>query len=159
VVAVAAVMLLAAAHGNHHHGHGGITSLLSSASRLVPSGGSYTPRSFARAVLRAEGDPRTPANVCAIVSWEAAEGGHWNNTAAYNPLNTTQPEPGSSPMNPVGVQSYTSWHEGLRATVDTLNNGNYPGILAALSAGDDAQEVANAVGAAPWGTGWFAAGC
>ena len=77
VLAVGAVMLLAAAHGNsHHHGHGGFASLLSSASRLIPSGGSYTPSSFARAVLRAEGDPRTPANVCAIVSWEAAEGGN-----------------------------------------------------------------------------------
>ena len=160
VLAVGAVMLLAAAHGNsHHHGHGGFASLLSSASRLIPSGGSYTPSSFARAVLRAEGDPRTPANVCAIVSWEAAEGGHWNNTAAYNPMNTTLPEPGSSPINSVGVQSYTSWGEGLRATVDTLNNGNYGGILAALRAGGSAQAVADAVGASPWGTGYFTASC
>ena len=42
VAAIAAVMLFAAAHGNHHHGHG-FASLLSSASRLIPSGGSYTP--------------------------------------------------------------------------------------------------------------------
>jgi hypothetical protein len=95
----------------------------------------------------------------AILTWEAAEGGNWNNTAAYNPLNTTMPEPGSAAMNSVGVRAYTSWGQGLRATVDTLNNGNYPGILAALAAGNDAQSVANAVGASPWGTGYFSASC
>jgi hypothetical protein len=158
IAAVAVVMLVAGSHGKHH-GHGVVAELLSSASSVIPSGGSYTPQSFARAVLRAEGDPRTPCNMGAMLAWEAAEGGHWNNTATYNPLNTTLPEPGSSPMNPVGVQSYTSWGQGLRATVDTLNNGNYPGILAALSAGDDAQAVADAVGASPWGTGYFTAGC
>jgi hypothetical protein len=158
IAAVAVVMLAAGAHGKHH-GHGGLASLMSSVSRVIPSGGSYTPRSFARAVLRAEDAPRTRCNMGAMLAWEAAEGGHWNNTAAYNPLNSTMPEPGSSPMNPVGVQSYTSWGEGLRATVDTLNNGNYGGILAALTAGDDAQAVADAVGASPWGTGHFTAGC
>jgi hypothetical protein len=157
VVVVAAVMLAAAAHGSHHH-HG-MGDLLSTVSSVIPSGSSYTPRSFARAVLATEGAPRTRCNVRAILAWEAAEGGNWNNTAAYNPLNTTLPEPGSSPMNPVGVQSYTSWGQGLQATVDTLNNGNYPGILAALSAGDNAQSVANAVGASPWGTGYFTASC
>lgn len=151
--------LFFASNGHHHHGGNPITTLLSSASGAIPSGGSYTPQSFARAVLRAEDLPRTACNVGALEAWEAAEGGHWNNTAAFNPLNTTLPEPGSSPMNSVGVQSYTSWAEGLRATVDTLNNGNYPGILAALSAGNDAQAVADAVGASPWGTGYFTAGC
>jgi len=157
VLAVAAVMLAAGAHG--HHGHGVLASLMSTGSHAIPSGGPYTPRSFARAVLAAEGVPRTRCNVRAMLAWEAAEGGHWSNTAQYNPLNTTMPEPGSSPMNPVGVQSYTSWGQGLRATVDTLNNGNYPGILTALSAGNDAQSVADAVGASPWGTGYFAASC
>jgi hypothetical protein len=128
---------------------------------VVPSGGSYTPHSWARALLRAEGLPRTGCNVGAVVSWENAEGGHWVNDARYNPLNTTMPEPGSVAIagNPAGVQSYTSWHQGLQATVNTLNNGRYGPILAALRAGDSAQAVADAEAATPWGTGPFTATC
>jgi hypothetical protein len=50
------------------------------------------------------------------------------------------------------VQSYTSWSEGLTATVATLNSGMYRGILAALSAGNSVQAVENAVASSPWGT-------
>lgn len=98
-------------------------------------GGGVTPRSWAVSLLHAIGAPDTQANVESIVGWEAAEGGNWNNTAAYNPLNTTQQEPGSSTMNSVGVQSYTSWSEGLNATVQTLQNGNYGDVLTALRSG------------------------
>ena len=125
----------------------------------IPTAGQYTPDSWARELLRAEGLPRTSCNVGAITAWEAAEGGHWENAARFNPLDTTEPEPGSQPMNSVGVQAYTSWQEGLQATVTTLNNGQYGGILTALQGGGNAQAVAGAVGSSPWGTGSFQANC
>lgn len=167
IVAVAGIMLVAAAHGNAEHavthaaadaGHAASTAA-HAVTTAIGGGDSYTPSSWARAVLRAEGDPRSPCNMGAMLAWEGAEGGHWNNSAAYNPLNSTMPEPGSSTMNSVGVRVYTSWRQGLRATIDTLNNGNYGNILAALRSGDSAQAVADAVGNSPWGTGGFAAGC
>ena len=36
-----------------------------------------------------------------------------------------------------------------------MRNGYYGGILDALSRGNDAQAVADAVAASPWGTGSF----
>jgi hypothetical protein len=118
--------------------------------------GSVTPASWAQTLLAALGDGITPENLRAITSWERAEGGHWANAARFNPLNTTQTMPGSRAMNSVGVQAYTSWGQGLTATVTTLRNGRYGSILGALRAGDCAACVAAAVGASPWGTGRFA---
>ena len=48
--------------------------------------------------------PVTADNVAAITAWEMAEGGHWYNTAYYNPLNTTQSMPGATVFNSVGRQ-------------------------------------------------------
>jgi len=148
----------AADHAAHSAAHSA-ASAVTAAVGAIHGGGPYTPQSWARALLRAEGLPRTSCNVGAVMSWEAAEGGNWNNSAAYNPLNTTMPEPGSSTMNSVGVRAYTSWRQGLRATIDTLNNGNYGPILDALRAGNDAQAVADAEADTPWGTGPFTAHC
>lgn len=113
---------------------------------------SGTPAWWAHELLQRLGFPTTSENVKAIVAWEAAEGGHWNNSAAFNPLNTTQPEPGSGTMNGVGVRVYDSWEQGLDATVQTLRSGNYGTILAALQNGHDAQAVADAVVHSKWGT-------
>ena len=62
-------------------------------------------------------------------------------------------------MNSAGVRAYPSWRAGFQASLATLENGNYPGILSALRAGDSAQSVANAVAVSPWGTGSFHASC
>lgn len=115
----------------------------------------YTPQTFAEALLERLGMPVTPSNMQAMTAWMRAEGGNWNNSARFNPLNTTQDEPGSTTMNSVGVRSYDSWQQGLDATVQTLQNGRYGGILNALKAGDSSQAVADAVAASPWGTGAF----
>ena len=117
--------------------------------------GAYTQETWARALLKNLGVPVSPDNVTAIVSWEMAEGGHWYNTARFNPLNTTMSEPGATAMNSVGVKAYISWEQGFAATIATLFNGYYAGIIAALERGNDAQAVANAVAASPWGTGAF----
>ena len=98
------------------------------------------------------GKPVTDANLKAMTTWMAYEGGHWKNSANYNPLNTTQKAVGASSMNSVGVKSYQSWDQGFQATVDTINNGRYKGILKALSAGNDTNAVLSAVNKSPWGT-------
>jgi hypothetical protein len=154
VIAVAAGLALAAAAHGTIPGAGGAAVAAS-----IPGGSAYTPHTWAVALLGAEHLPQTPCNVSALTAWESAEGGNWQNPASGNPLNTTLPEPGSHAINPAGVQAYLSWQEGFAATIATLNNGDYPGILAALRVGGNAQAVADAVGASPWGTGYFSASC
>jgi peptidoglycan hydrolase CwlO-like protein len=117
--------------------------------------GQFNQLTWARALLVAMRLPVTADNVAAITGWEMAEGGHWYNTAYYNPLNTTQSMPGATVFNSVGVKAYTSWKQGLQATMITLKNGYYGGILDALRRGNDSTAVAAAVGASPWGTGNF----
>jgi hypothetical protein len=119
---------------------------------LPPAKGPYTQVTWAQALLVRLGAPVTTANLVAITAWEMAEGGHWYNTAYYNPLNTTMSEPGATSMNSVGVKAYVSWEQGFVATIATLRNGRYGGILAALARGNDAQAVVDAVAASPWGT-------
>lgn len=124
----------------------------------VAARGSYTPGSWARALLHDGGYPVTSCNVGAVIAWEAAEGGNWANAAKFNPLNDKRPEPGSGPA--VGdVQEYASWGSGLTATEATLSGPDYGSIRAALKAGSNAQAVADAVGASVWGTQNFTAEC
>ena len=112
----------------------------------------YTPKDFADAVLRAIGAPVTAVNEKALVAWEAQAGGHWNNSRQYNPLNTTQKEPGASYGGAQGnIGSYNSWQQGLDATVTTLTNGRYGSIVDALKR-QDAQGFQKAVNSSPWGT-------
>ena len=125
------------------------------AALAMARGGQFTQLTWAKALLVTMRLPVTADNVAAITAWEMAEGGHWYNSAHYNPLNTTQSMPGATIFNSVGVKAYTSWKQGLQATVITLRNGYYGSILAALRRGDDAAAVAAAVGASPWGTGNF----
>jgi hypothetical protein len=149
---VAGLMLAAAVHVSTP-GAGGVLAA------DIPNGSAYTPHTWAVALLTATHLPVTACNVSAVTDWENAEGGNWGNSAAANPLNTTLPEPGSHAINSAGVQAYPSWPVGFTATVATLSNGDYPGILGALRAGDNAGAVAAAVGASPWGTGLFPASC
>lgn len=125
------------------------------AALAMASNGQFNQLTWARAVLVAMRFPVTADNVAAVTAWEMAEGGHWYNTAYFNPLNTTQGMPGATVFNSVGVKAYTSWRQGLQATMITLKNGYYGGILDALRRGNDASAVAAAVGASPWGTGNF----
>jgi peptidoglycan hydrolase CwlO-like protein len=125
------------------------------AALAMAKNGQFTQLTWAKALLVAMRFPVTADNVAAIAAWEMAEGGHWYNTAYFNPLNTTQSMPGATVFNSVGVKAYTSWKQGLEATVITMKNGYYDAIIAALRRGNDASAVAAAVGASPWGTGDF----
>jgi hypothetical protein len=111
-----------------------------------------TPQAFATALLHRLGIKPNSNNVRALVGWQKAEGGHWNNDAKFNPLNTTQPEPGAGNTGTQGnIKVYRSWHQGIEATAKTLTNGKYSGILHALRSGG-ANDVASAIGNSPWGT-------
>jgi hypothetical protein len=96
------------------------------------------------------GAPVTTENVRGLAAWIEAE---FNRADLNNPLATTMPAPGAISVNDHGVKSYPSEAIGVDATVRTLQNGLYPGILAALAAGDSALHVVQAVAASPWGTG------
>jgi hypothetical protein len=82
------------------------------------------------------GGPTTGPNIDAIARWMRSEGGPFA-CPGGNPLNTTQPEPGSFtlPGNSSGVQRYTDangWtcqYWGILATDQTLLGGHYPDIL------------------------------
>lgn len=126
----------------------------------MAAAGSYTPPSWARALLRDGGYPVTLCTVGAVIAWQAAEG-DWRagHVGWHNLLNDKRKEPGSVNATTQGVQKYTSWAQGLEATLATLRGPDYGGIRAALAAGNDAQAVADAVSASPWGTRPFQATC
>lgn len=126
---------------------------------IAPVRGALTPVSWARLLLTDEHWPRSRCDLSAVERWEAAEGGNWANTARYNPLDTTMPEPGSWVINSAGVRAYTSWSQGMDATVATLALPAYTRIRRELAAGTDAQAVADQVATSPWGTSWFTASC
>lgn len=129
LAAAVVVAVVAAGGGSHHkHHHGGIAGVLDVAA-AAPASGSRS--SWARAELRTLGFPRTPANVTSLVAWQAREGGG----GAFNPLNSTQPAPGATVFNSVGVRNYPDAAEGVKATAVTMRNGNYGDILAALASG------------------------
>ncbi len=121
--------------------------------------GTSQEQKWAKDVLKQVGVPVTAENLDAMTTWMKFEGGGGGkatgigkNSANYNPLNTTQGAPGATAMNSVGVKSYLSREQGIEATVQTLENGMYGGILDALKQGNDAGAVLAAVSKSPWGT-------
>jgi cell wall-associated NlpC family hydrolase len=102
-------------------------------------------------ILKGVGAPTTPENLRFLDAWQRAEGG----SAANNPFNTTEPMPGASSYNSVGVRNYQTPQQGLAATIQTLKGpiGNYGPILDALRQGKDARAAAQAVANSQWGTG------
>jgi hypothetical protein len=142
--AVLGIASLSSAHG--HHGHGIIASLTST------GGANLSTRvSWARAFLKADHLPRTRCNLNAVTAWELREGGGFGNQAAGNPLNVNPPPGTPWPgYHAIGAWAFPDAATGLRYTVATLNNGYYPGILAALRRGNNAQRVCDAIMASPW---------
>ena len=120
-----------------------------------------TPRDFARALISAYGGTPTEPLIQGIQAWAMQEGGHWQNRALHNPLNTTLVLPGSTKMNTVnagtgtGVQAYTSWEQGLDATMQTLSfpNHGYEDIIKAFrdSKAKDAGGLFKAINKSDWG--------
>lgn len=118
-----------------------------------PNGASLeinSPSDFALATLSRLGIEPTADNLRAMVAWVKQEGGHWHNSAKYNPLNTTHNLPGSGDTGVQGnISVYQNWGQGVDATVATLRNGKYDEILAKLKNGTW-EEIVDAISASPW---------
>lgn len=71
--------------------------------------------------------------------------------ANWNPLDTTEPMPGDSLYNSVGVRNYPTMWAGWQATIKTLTNGYYPQVISALQRGSSSAYV-QAIARSPWGT-------
>lgn len=108
--------------------------------------------SWARDLLTRMDYPVNQANMTAVIAWQYAEGGHFANSATFNPLNTTKTWPGAESMNSVGVKAYDNYEEGMAATIATLKLPSYKGVREALKEGDSSRQVINAVVDSPWGT-------
>ncbi|MDA8395944.1 MAG: hypothetical protein M0T72_12065 [Candidatus Dormibacteraeota bacterium] len=115
-----------------------------------------TPLLFATSLLSVMRWPLSQSNIAAMVAWEAAEGGNWHNSARYNPLNTTEPEPGatSAGTSQSSIRAYVSWAQGLAATAATLsqNQRGYAGIRQAFASGNASATLPAALNASAWGT-------
>ncbi|MDQ6782793.1 MAG: C40 family peptidase [Actinomycetota bacterium] len=131
-----------------------------SAPGAIPPGEAANPmQRFAADLLSNLAVPVSPTNIAAIAAWASGEGSR----ARFNPLDTTQREPGATPYNANGgnpVENYPDYRTGLAATVATLEPGGHPsplytGILAALRSASSIQAVDDAVAASPWGTRHF----
>jgi hypothetical protein len=144
-----------AGHPHHYH-HSGAPVLDSLSSRPsttspLPAGIGTSRLAWAKAFLREIPEPVTGCNKAAVVTWETAEGGGFGNQAANNPLNVNPPVGTPWPgEHAIGAWAFPRPSDGLHYTVLTILNGNYPGILAALHQGNDAQAVANAIENSPW---------
>ena len=101
-----------------------------------------------RQLLRRLGAPVTKENLRFLSAWQRAEGG----SARFNPLNTTQHAAGAGSYNSVGVRNYRNAQQGLSATLKTLLNGRYTGIVNGLKNGAPAGQLADELAASPWGT-------
>jgi peptidoglycan hydrolase CwlO-like protein len=105
---------------------------------------------WARLFLQHIGAPACRDNLVALVAWQAAEG----TSAAWNPLATTLPMPGSTAFNSAGVQNYDSLAQGLDAIQSTLVRGastfGYGAVLSSLSACSSATTTAAAINASSW---------
>lgn len=94
----------------------------------------------------------TARNISSLIAWSFAEGGGFGNVAHYNPLNTTQPAPGATAINSVGVKSYGTSLTGDVATAQTLKNGYYGMIMDGFDRSVTPARMASLVGQSPWGT-------
>lgn len=113
---------------------------------------------FAKAMLLHLNAPMTKDAIEALKIWQNFEGGHFQNSAKYNPLNTTYDKYSNKSMNSVGVKIYDSWDDGLHATIETLTGAKagvrgYSDIVKALQSGANKEEILAAINNSAWVTG------
>jgi hypothetical protein len=163
-IAVGAVLALGAGTGTavtvtHHHHAAPARSVQAAPAHTAPAAvadGSET--AFWRAMLADMGAPATQANLYSLDEWLPHEE-PWPSLAAWNPLDSILPEPGSWDFNSfdggLHVQSYPNAAEGAEADAATLANGNYPLIYAALRSGAGVCGTDFAAEFATWSGGGY----
>jgi hypothetical protein len=100
-------------------------------------------KAWSEAILNALGAPLTSANIISIGYWMQNEAGtpaSGGIVGANNPINVSQSCCGGVPIQDDGdgvtfLQSYPTVADGVEATAEYLNRGNYTQILADLKAG------------------------
>ena len=99
----------------------------------------YTADQWARDVLAGLGNKNpTQQQVDFLKGWNISEGGGYapaQGVPSYNPINTSEPAPGSTCQNcALGyhVQNYPNYQTGLAAILKNLQGGYYPDIVAYL---------------------------
>ncbi len=98
-------------------------------------------------VLQGVAGPATQNSVADLDEWQTAEGGSTNNTATYNPFNTSRTTDVNNTALPEitsanGFPAFSDWISGCAATVATIMQPNMAPILAALRAGNVAPPQA-----------------
>lgn len=106
------------------------------------------------AYLHALGAPTTAANVKFLNNWQKFEGGHTNNDARWNYMNTTWGKQYPS-INSVGVRAYPNLATGAHAFAQTLEDmTNYSGIVKGFRSGNPYKQAARvAPGLSTWLSG------
>jgi hypothetical protein len=130
---------------------GGLAAVdLSSLGEALRGADGATYGEWASLFLQLAGAPTCRNNLVIMVAWQAAEG----TQAAWNPLATTHPMPGSTSFNSVGVQNFVSLRQGLQGTWETIENGwevyGYGPIVASLRACAPSMVTARAINASSW---------
>lgn len=142
-------LLLCVVAGVAIGGHSTVQHAVHATLTDLPTGSYSTPQTWTAAFLAADGMPATACNDSAVLAWVTREGGGFGNQAENNPLNVN---PGAGAGWPgydaTGAWAFPDAATGLKYTVATVQN--YPGIQAALRAGDSAQAVCDAIMASPW---------
>lgn len=119
--------------------------------RLRATGKGVSEGSAAKAILESIGAPTGGSALAAMEAWVKQEGGHFKNQAKFNPLNTTQPEPGAGNTGSRGnIKVYKSWQQGIEATAKTLSG--YPEVEKLFRSGASPKAIEEAINASPWGT-------
>lgn len=115
-------------------------------------GAGHTAQGWARDFLTAIGAPASQQNVNAVVNWETMESG--GGGGLFNPLNSVLGAPGASDVNSVGVKNYTSYKQGIQASVSTFTQSQWAGVVNGFRANNPsaAQAALNAE-YATWGGG------
>lgn len=114
---------------------------------------------FFAAVLRGIGAPVNKNTLRLMRAWQSGEG----TEATWNPFATTTTRSGSTNFNDlgsgVGVQNFRSFQDGVSATIQTIKNGHYPGILQSLQKNKPAKYIATNFDDewSTWGTGHLVA--
>lgn len=110
-------------------------------------------KNFYEKLLENLGAPVSDENLKYLYAWRQAEG----KAGDFNPFNTTQPMPGATKFNKVGVRNYTSLEQGMVATIKTLKNGYYDCIIEGLRNDIGADKIAQCPSLKTWGTGGLVA--
>jgi len=87
------------------------------------------------AFLQRIGAKPTPQNLRLLTEWQRREGGHTNNTASFNWLNTTRGKQYPS-INSVGVRAFPDFDTGVQYLADTLQSGRYPNLVRGFRGGN-----------------------